>query len=257
MLAKLFRAAESDSAERELSLPFSLLEEIAAQTPNPVDAYQALARANNIKLIAEIKRASPSRGDLAEIPDPAAHGLGYQEAGAHAISVLTERSGFRGSLEDLRAVSEAVSIPTLRKDFISNEYQILEAKAAGAAMVLLILAYLPNEVFLRLFSFAHSIGLAVLVETHTEAEIDTAALAGSQLIGINTRDLKTFATDIGLFERMAARLPSNAIRVAESSVKDLEDVRRYRDSGADVVLVGEALVTGDYRSLIPKITSLS
>lgn len=257
MLEQLFQAAAADSAERELTLSREQLEAKAELVAPAPSAYSALARADHIKLIAEIKRASPSRGNLAEIPEAASLGIDYQRFGANAISVLTERTGFRGSLADLRAVSEAVQIPTLRKDFISNEYQILEAKVAGASMVLLILAHLSTEDFLRLFNFAHSIGLEVLVETHSESEIEQAAAAGSRLIGINTRDLKTFKTDLGLFERMANLLPAESIKVAESSVKSIEDVVRYRGAGADVVLVGEALVTGDYERLIPQIVSVS
>ena len=257
MLTRLFEAAAKDSAAREREISHKVLAARASATPEPVDAYRALARTSHIKLIAEIKRASPSRGDLARITDPAGHALGYEKAGAHAISVLTERTGFKGSLQDLESVSSAVSIPTLRKDFISTEYQILEAKVAGASMVLLILAHLSPEKFRQLYDFAESIGLSVLVETHSEAEIDVAAAVISKLIGINTRNLQTFETDIGLFEKMANRLPKESIRVAESSVKQIDDVRRYRDSGADVVLVGEALVTGDYSSLIPQIGSVS
>ena len=257
MLAELFAAARSDSEQREQDLSRSGLEALAFQQPDAVDVYEALARTPHIKLIAEIKRASPSRGHMADIADPVALGLGYEQAGAHAISVLTERTGFKGSLDDLRSVSAAVSIPTLRKDFVSTEYQILEAKAAGASMVLLILAELSKVEFSRLYEFAHAIGLGVLVETHSESEIETAISAGSKLIGINTRDLKTFKTDIGLFEKLAEMLPTDAIRVAESSVREIADVKRYRDAGADVVLIGEALVTGDYTSLIPQIVSVS
>ena len=257
MLEQLFQAAAADAAEREKNLPFNALAERCDELENPISAYQALSKSSSVKLIAEIKRASPSRGKLAEIVDPADQGAGYEKAGAHAISVLTERTGFQGSLSDLELVSAAVDIPTLRKDFISNEYQILEAKAAGASMVLLILAQLQLTDFQRLYEFAHAIGLEVLVETHSEAEIEVAATNQSKLIGINTRDLTTFKTDIGLFERMAALLPADAIRVAESSVRGIEDVRRYRDAGADVVLVGEALVTGDYERLIPQIVAVS
>jgi indole-3-glycerol phosphate synthase len=223
----------------------------------PVDAEKALERTSRIRLIAEIKRASPSRGDLAPISDAAAQGLGYQEAGADAISVLTERTGFKGSLDDLAMVSRATTIPTLRKDFISNEYQLLEARANGAAMALLILAGLETGDYLRLKAFAEQIGLKVLVETHNEPEIEIAAESGAKLIGINTRDLTTFKTDIGLFERLAGRLPDTCVRIAESSVKDIEDVKRYRAAGADAVLVGEALVVGDYRQLIPEIISVA
>lgn len=257
MLAGLFQAALDDSRLREAALPYRELEQIVHETPLPVDAEQALQKTHRIRLIAEIKRASPSRGDLAPISDAAQQGLGYQEAGADAISVLTERTGFKGSLEDLASVSKVTSIPTLRKDFISNEYQLLEARANGAAMALLILAGLNKADYLRLKEFAEQIGLKVLVETHNEAEIEIAADSGAKLIGINTRDLSTFKTDIGLFERLAERLPETCVRIAESSVKEIEDVRRYRSAGADAVLVGEALVTGDYRQLIPEIISVA
>lgn len=257
MLAGLFQAALEDSNKRQQDLSFQALEEIALAMPAAVDAEAALSRTSRIRLIAEIKRASPSRGDLAPIADAAAQGLGYQQAGADAISVLTERSGFKGSLEDLQSVSKVTTIPTLRKDFISNEYQILEARANGAAMVLLILAGLDKPDFLRLKDFAENIGLKVLVETHTQAEIELAADSGAKLIGINTRDLNTFKTDIGLFEKLAAALPGDCIRIAESSVKQLADVERYRNAGADAVLVGEALVVGNYQQLIPEIISVA
>jgi indole-3-glycerol phosphate synthase len=257
VLAGLFQAALEDSRLRESVLPFDELQKLATSLALPVDAEIALAKTNRIRLIAEIKRASPSRGDLAPIADASAQGLGYQQAGADAISVLTERTGFKGRLEDLADVSRATKIPTLRKDFISNEYQLLEARANGAAMALLILAGLEKDHYLRLKEFAESIGLRVLVETHNEAEIEIAAASGAKLIGINTRDLSTFKTDIGLFEQLAERLPANCIRIAESSVRSIDDVRRYRDAGADAVLVGEALVTGDYRQLIPEIISVA
>ena len=257
MLAGLFQAALDDSKLRERDLPIERLEAIALATPQPVDAEVALARTSRMRLIAEIKRASPSKGDLAPISDAAEQGQGYQEAGADAISVLTERTGFKGSLADLQAVSHATTIPTLRKDFISTEYQLLEARANGAAMALLILAGLKNSDYLRLKSFAEQIGLKVLVETHTESEVVMAAESGARLIGINTRDLETFRTDIGLFESLAQKLPTDCVRIAESSVKDVSDVKRYREAGADAVLVGEALVTGDYRQLIPEFISVA
>ena len=257
MLQGLFEASLEASNRREKAVPRSALEDICTNLDPAVDALKALEPASSIKLIAEIKRSSPSKGFLAEISDSEALGLGYQSAGAHAISVLTEETGFSGSLKDLENVSRAVTIPTLRKDFISNEYQILEARAAGASMVLLILAHLAAPEYRHLFDFARSIGLEPLVETHSMSEIEIAAESGARLIGINTRDLETFRTDIGLFESLAAGLPQGCIKIAESSVKDVGDVERYRSAGADCVLVGEALVTGDWQSLIPQFTSVS
>ena len=257
MLDGLFAAAYADSKTREGSQSYSALEAIALAQPPAPDAEAALSKTSRMRLIAEIKRASPSRGDLAPIEDAAAQGLGYQLAGADAISVLTERTGFKGSLEDLSSVSRATNIPTLRKDFISTEYQLLEAKANGAAMALLILSWLERDHYLRLKKFATELGLRVLVETHSAKEIEIAAESNARLIGINTRDLVTFQTDIGLFEKLATMLPAECTKIAESSVKSIADVRRYRDAGADCVLVGEALVTGNYQELIPQIISVA
>lgn len=257
MLDGLFKAALEDSLVRQQLLPTAQLERLANTTAMPVDAVSALAKTNRVRLIAEIKRASPSRGDLAPITDAAAQGAGYELAGADAISVLTERTGFKGSLQDLRDVSAATQIPSLRKDFISTEYQLLEARAAGAALALLILSWLPEKRYLELKAYSEHLGMAVLVETHSEREIDIAARSNAQLIGINTRNLTDFKTDIGLFEQLSGRLPVEAVRIAESSVKTVADVRRYREAGADAVLVGEALVTGDYRELIPEFISVA
>jgi len=256
VLDGLFQQALASSARRKETISESDLIGKIQTLSSAIDVYSALAPAKNIKLIAEIKRASPSKGFLAEIPSASYQASVYESAGAHAISVLTEESGFNGSLEDLVEARAAVGIPLLRKDFISTEYQILEARAAGADFVLLILAWLPKERFAHLFDFAHQLGLGVLVETHTLEEIFTANEVGARLIGINTRNLETFATDLGLFEKMAGALSVDAIKVAESSVKAKEDVIRYRSAGADVVLVGEALVTGNPELLIPQFTSV-
>lgn len=257
MLDQLFDAALKASQRREATISERELLEQISNIPKPLDVYAALARTENIKLIAEIKRRSPSRGFLAEIPSAAAQAELYQNSGAHAISVLTEESGFGGKLEDLVAARSSATIPLLRKDFISTEYQILEARAAGADFVLLILAWLPVERFKELLTFAHELGLGVLVETHTLGEIEIANQAEAGLIGINTRNLQTFETDIGLFEKMAQTLNPAAIKVAESSVKTVADVIRYRNAGADVALVGEALVTSDPAKLIPEFTSVA
>lgn len=257
MLDQLFDAALAASQRRERTISEQDLLDKISTLPSPVDVYAALSKSQQIKLIAEIKRRSPSRGFLAEIPSAADQAQLYQESGAHAISVLTEETGFGGRLEDLAQARTAASIPLLRKDFISTEYQILEARAAGADFVLLILAWLPTERFIALQNFASQLGMGVLVETHTLAEIDIANQADSRLIGINTRDLQTFKTDLSLFEQMAQALSPSAIKVAESSVKTVADVVRYRDAGADVALVGEALVTADPRILIPEFTSVA
>ena len=257
MLEGLFRNAAEDAAIRESVKSFESLLESIANIPRPINVYERLSKIERIRLIAEIKRASPSKGFLAEIPDASELARGYELSGADAISVLTESSGFNGSLDDLAASSKAVSIPTLRKDFISNEYQILEARVAGASFVLLILSYLDQKRAGELAEFAASLGLGVLFETHSEAELNVAGELDARLIGINTRNLETFQTDLALFERLANLIPSNAVSVAESAVKNIDDVRRYRSAGADVVLVGEALVTGNWKELIPQIVSIS
>lgn len=257
MLEGLFLRASKDALEREAKRPFDQLMAAITSVPRPINIYEHLSKLDRIRLIAEIKRASPSKGFLAEIPQAGELAKGYEQSGADAISVLTEASGFRGNLEDLEQASRAVSIPTLRKDFISSEYQILEARVAGASFVLLILSYIDQARARELSEFAASLGLGVLFEAHKESEIEAAGELGAKLIGINTRDLTTFKTDLGLFEKLAGLLPSEAVAVAESSVKTIDDVRRYRSAGADAVLVGEALVTGDWRSLIPQIVSVA
>jgi len=220
------------------------METAATEAPPAIDAIEALAPADQVKIIAEVKRASPSRGQLAEIPDPAALAVSYQLGGASAISVLTEQRRFGGSLEDLESVREAVSVPVLRKDFITNPYQVFEARAAGADIVLLIVAALDQSTMLELYTLSIELGMTALVEAHDADELSRALDIGAGLIGINARDLRTFELDQNRFGELADRIPSGVIRVAESAVKSVTDVAHYRQSGADVVLVGEALVTG-------------
>lgn len=248
LLAGLYDSALTNTHKRLEEVGLDKLKSLA-QTRQPLDAL-GFFRGPELSVIAEIKRASPSRGHLADIPDPVALAEIYENAGASAISVLTEETGFNGSIRDLEQVSGYVSIPTLRKDFISISEQILEAKAFGASMVLLIMLGLEDEQYKELFDYAMNLGLAVLVETHSEQEIERAMAREVNLIGINTRNLNTFETDITLFEKLAAQLPKGVIRVAESSVKSIEDAQSYRSAGADAVLVGEALVTGDAKTLI-------
>lgn len=245
MLTALTAGALEDAAARRETLSYADLEKLALDQIPALDAYQALVPSSHVKVIAEVKRASPSRGDLAEIRDPAALARVYAENGATAISVLTEGRKFKGSLDDLRAVRAAVSIPVLRKDFIAEEYQILEARAAGADIVLLIVAALDQDTLVRLYEFAHTLGMAVLVEAHSRDELFRALELDAQLIGINARDLSTFELDKNLFGSLADLIPAGVIKVAESAVLSAADVRHYRQDGADVVLVGEALVTSD------------
>lgn len=245
MLAGLTAGAREDAHERERSLPLSAVERRAVDRAPALDAYAALARAERIKIIAEVKRASPSRGDLAAIPDPALQASLYERGGASAISVLTEERRFKGSLADLEAVRAAVSIPVLRKDFISTPYQVFEARAAGADLVLLIVAALTDAELRELYALITSLGMTALVEAHSLEEVQRAADLGANVIGVNARDLSTFELDRDLFGRLIEHIPADAVKIAESAVLVPADVAHYRAAGADVVLIGEALVTGD------------
>jgi indole-3-glycerol phosphate synthase len=245
MLSDLTAGALADAAARREFVSFAQVEAAAlAQTP-ALDGLQFLAPSDHIKVIAEVKRASPSRGDLAPISDPAALARTYAANGASTISVLTEGRKFKGTLDDLRAVRAEVSVPVLRKDFIAEKYQILEARAAGADLVLLIVAALDQELLAELNAFSLSLGLTVLVETHSREELHRALDIDAKLIGVNARNLSTFELDRDLFASLVGEIPAGVIKVAESAVRNATDVQHYRDAGADVVLVGEALVTSD------------
>jgi indole-3-glycerol phosphate synthase len=199
-------------------------------------------RGQGVSVIAEVKRRSPSKGELAEIPAPAALAQAYARGGAAAISVLTEERRFGGSLADLRAVRAAVDLPVLRKDFIVTPYQLLEARAAGADLALLIVAALDDDALRSLHDEARELGLTVLVEVHDEPETERAVALGAELIGVNARNLRTLAVDPDTFGRLAPQVPEDRVLVAESGIADPDDVARFADQGARVVLVGEALV---------------
>ena len=245
VLADLVAGAVHDASERRAARPLSAVEADALARPAALDALSFLAPAERVKIIAEVKRASPSRGPLADIADPAALAVSYQMGRASAISVLTEGRRFGGTLADLEAVRESVSIPVLRKDFLAEPYQVFESRAAGADLVLLIVAALEQATLQQLFDLTGELGMTALVETHSADEVARALDVGATLIGVNARDLSTFELDQDLFGRLSDQIPSGVIRVAESAVKSAADVAHYRRSGADVVLVGEALVTGD------------
>jgi len=233
----------ADARVREERAPLPAVEAAALARPPALDALALLRPAERVKIIAEVKRSSPSRGPLAAIADPAALAVSYQTGGASAISVLTEQRRFDGSLADLEAVRAAVDLPVLRKDFIATPYQVYEARAAGADIVLLIVAALDDATLASLFALATSLGMTALVETHSADEIARALDVGAELVGVNARNLTTFELDRDLFGSLAHTLPSDVIRVAESAVTSAADVAHYRVAGADVVLVGEALVT--------------
>ncbi|MBU8828646.1 indole-3-glycerol phosphate synthase TrpC [Mycolicibacterium goodii] len=250
VLDSIIEGVRADVAAREAVISLDEIKERAKEAPPPLNVMAAL-REPGIGVIAEVKRASPSRGELANIGDPAELARAYQDGGARVISVLTEQRRFNGSLDDLDAVRAAVSIPVLRKDFIVRPYQIHEARAHGADMLLLIVAALEQPVLESLLERTESLGMTALVEVHTEEEADRALKAGASVIGVNARNLKTLEVDRTVFGRIAPGLPSNVIRVAESGVRGTADLLAYAGAGADAVLVGEGLVTsGDPRGAV-------
>ncbi len=243
VLDDILAGVREDLAERQARVSLDDLKLEAQRKPDAKDPMP-IFRGEGIAIIAEVKRSSPSKGALADIADPAALAFEYAEGGAAAISVLTEGRRFGGSLEDLRAVRGRVDVPVLRKDFIVSSYQLWEARAAGADMILLIVAALEQEALVSLIERASSIGLTPLVEVHDEEETLRAVDAGAQVIGVNNRNLKTLEVDRSTFARVAPVIPTNLIRVAESGVRGPHDVIEFARAGADVVLVGETLVTG-------------
>ena len=245
MLQGLYKGSLEDAKTRESLVSANELERLIGQLPPALDVLEFFRPRDTVHILAEIKRASPSRGNLAPITDPAALADVYQSAGASGISVLTEERKFKGSLRDLQDVRKAVSIPILRKDFIASEYQLLEARAHGADIALLIVAGLSQDELSRLKQFTEDLGMTAFIETHDREELERALSVGGDLIGVNARDLSTFETDRNLFASLVDLFPKDVIKVAESAVRDAEDVRHYRDAGADVVLVGEALVIND------------
>lgn len=245
MLAELVAGAVADASERRAARSLKDVEADALAQPPARDVLAALAPAARVRIIAEVKRASPSRGSLAPIADPAALAVSYQTGGASAISVLTEGRRFGGSLADLEQVRAAVDVPVLRKDFVVEPYQVLESRAAGADLVLLIVAALEQPRLAELHALIGQLGMTALVEAHSAEEVDRALEVGATIVGVNARDLATFELDRDLFGSLADRIPSGVVRVAESAVLEPADVTRYREAGADVVLIGEALVRGE------------
>ena len=244
VLDEIIVGVREDLAERRRATSAQDIARRAEEAPPALDALAAFRAAGPVKVISEVKRRSPSKGDLASIPDPAHLASAYQRGGATAISVLTEARRFSGSLDDLDAVRAAVSIPVLRKDFMVEHYQFDEARAHGADIILLIVAALDDAQLLDFYQHATGLGMTALVETHDEAEIDRALAIDAQLIGVNARNLKTLEVDRSVFARLAARVPADRVRVAESGIRGPEDVADYVAAGAGAVLVGEALVTG-------------
>ncbi len=244
MLDQIIEGVREDLSHRRAALPLEALKEHALRAPSALDATAHLAPREGVHVIAEVKRSSPSKGALAAIADPAALAADYAAGGASVISVLTEHRRFGGSLADLDAVRARVDVPVLRKDFVVDPYQVWEARAHGADLVLLIVAALPQEVLVGLLERVESLGMHALVEAHDEEEVTRAVDAGARVVGINNRDLRTLEVDRGTFARLAPGVPEGVVRVAESGVRGPLDVMAFAEAGAQAVLVGEALVTG-------------
>ena len=257
VLDDIIAGVRQDQKEREDRVPLARIKEMETQVPEAKDALGALRnRDGAVKIISEVKRSSPSKGALAAIPDPAALASTYEAGGASVISVLTEQRRFNGSLADLDAVRAAVDIPVLRKDFIVTPYQIHEARAHGADLVLLIVAALEQNVLVSLLERTRSLGMEALVETHSRLEALRAMEAGASIIGVNARNLKTLEVDRSTVEQVIDVIPQDVVAVAESGVANAHDVFEYAKWGADAVLVGEALVTsGDPRASIQDMVS--
>ncbi|ERH28862.1 MULTISPECIES: indole-3-glycerol phosphate synthase TrpC [Actinomycetaceae] len=257
VLDDIIVGVRQDLKEREDRVPLSRVKEMEQSVPEAKDALGALRnRDGAVKIISEVKRSSPSKGALAQIPDPAALASVYEAGGASVVSVLTEQRRFHGSLADLDAVRAAVDIPILRKDFIVTPYQIHEARAHGADLVLLIVAALEQNALVSLLERTRSLGMEALVETHSRLEALRALDAGASIIGVNARNLKTLEVDRSTVEQVIDVIPQDVIAVAESGVAQAHDVFEYAKWGADAVLVGEALVTsGDPLSSIQDMVS--
>ncbi len=256
VLDDIIAGVRIDLAARQAVVPEADLRARLAEVDPARDPMPHL-RSDGSSVIAEVKRRSPSKGDLSEIPDPATLAQAYERGGAAAISVLTEERRFGGSLADLRRVRAAVGVPLLRKDFVVTDYQVLEARAAGADLVLLIVAALDGDTLVRLHDLIGELGMTALVEVHDEAETERATTLGAALIGVNARNLKTLEVDPDTFGRLATLIPADRVLVAESGITGPTDVARFVDEGARAVLVGEALVrNGDPEAAVRGMTGL-
>ena len=240
LLATIVAATRAAVAVRERERP--LPPGRPARRPDGAAFASALERSDPPRVIAECKRRSPSKGILRASYEPAAHARAYADAGAAAISVLTEPTFFDGSLEHLEAVRAAVDVPVLRKDFIVTEYQVAEAASAGADAVLLIAGALDDGTLARLLRYASDQGLAALVEVHDEPELDRALAAGARILGVNSRNLRTLQVDLDVTARLAPAIPDDVIAVAESGIRTADDLARFSALGYDAFLVGERLI---------------
>jgi indole-3-glycerol phosphate synthase len=244
LLATIVAATRRITAVRAEREPYASLARRAERTASRPGAFRAaLARQDGVNVVAECKRRSPSRGVLRAQYDPVAIARGYEAAGAAALSVLTEPTFFDGSLAHLAAVRDAVALPLLRKDFVVSEYQLLEARAAGADAVLLIVAALAQPDLVALAAASRALGLDALVEVHDEDELARALDAGANVVGVNNRNLRTLNVDVNASERLIARVPADVVAVSESGLRSAEDIRRFRRLGYRAFLIGEHFMT--------------
>ena len=255
MLDKIVAQKREEVEQRKKAVAIACLQERIARQKPSLDFALAL-KGDHIRLIAEVKRASPSRGMLKPNFDAVGLAQTYAEGGAAAISVLTESNYFMGSIEHLEAIKEVVQLPLLRKDFIFDPYQVYESRAYGADALLLIAAILSRDQLKELISLSHSLGLQCLVEVHNEGELKRATISESEIIGINNRDLNTFAVDINTTRRLRPLVPEEKIVVSESGIKSKQDIEKLGNWKVDAVLVGEALVTApDVRAKMKELLS--
>ncbi len=229
-------------AERRNATPLQLLIQQAAAASPSRGFLDALKRADGVALIAEVKKASPSKGIILDDFNPVSIAKQYAEGGATCLSVLTDEKYFQGSMADMRAVLANVDLPVLRKDFIVDEYQVFESRASGADCILLIVAALDEQRLCEYSALGKQIGLDVLVEVHDERDMALAAKSGAEKIAINNRDLTTFETDLAVTEKLARRAPPNALLVSESAIWSRDDVLRVQSAGVKAILVGESLM---------------
>jgi len=239
VLDSIIEGVREDLAARRL--PMSQLLEALEIAPPVRDCFATLMT-EDISVIAEVKRSSPSKGALAPIVDPAGLAASYAEAGAAVISVLTEQRRFGGTLADLDLVRSSVELPILRKDFMIDEYQFYEARAHGADVILLIVAALSKNQLDDYFQLSKELGMRALIEVHTPGELESALSISPEIVGVNSRNLKTLEVDIQAFAQLIPQIPSTIARVAESGISSRADVEFAHDHGATAILVGEALV---------------
>jgi len=244
MLDEIIARKREEVEHRKKILPLAQLRKRIAQQKPPLNFALAL-KGKHMGLIAEVKQASPSRGILSKNFNPVELATSYAQGGANAISVLTEVNYFKGSIDYLAAIREAVELPLLRKDFIFDPYQVYESRAYGADALLLIVAILNQEQLQGLLSLSHSLGLKCLVEVHNKTEVERALLSRAEIIGINNRDLNTFTVDINTTRQLRPLIPQQKIVVTESGIKSRNDIEKLKEWGVNAVLIGEALVTAN------------